>query len=312
MTHLHHWTPTHYSVPLSQHTGQQIWLKMECYQPSGSFKIRGIGKLCQHYAAQGSTRFVASSGGNAGAAAAYASRMLSIPIDVFVPTNTHGIFLQAIRNEGATVHIVGDSWQEANAAALAEIASSGAAYIPPFDHPLIWSGHATLIDEIVQDRIPTPDAIVVAVGGGGLACGVLEGLHQHQLSSIPLYTVETTGAASFAASVAQNQRVTLASIDTIATTLGAKQVAEKLFLWRQTHPMIPLIVNDQATVRAITQFVDHHKVLVEPSCGAALSVLYDQHPALAAHRTVLVVVCGGVGASLALLRQWQTLLGITP
>src|SRR5512136_2544023 len=93
---LHIRTPLIESLPLSRRWGKQVWLKMENLQPTGSFKIRGIGLLCQTGREQGSKHFVSSSGGNAGYAAAYAGRKLHIPTTVFVPSTTPPDFRQQI------------------------------------------------------------------------------------------------------------------------------------------------------------------------------------------------------------------------
>ena len=301
---LHDRTPTLHSQALSKLSQRAIYLKMECNQPSHSFKIRGIGRLCQHYAKQGATRFISSSGGNAGISTAYAGRLLNIAVEVFVPETSHALYLQAIKNEGATVHVHGASWQEANEAAMQRTTELDATYIPPFDHPILWSGHASIIDEVVADNIKS-DAVVVAVGGGGLACGLLEGMHKHDWQHIPVYAIETEGAAAFYASVQQHQQVHLDSINTIATSLGTKYVTKALLEWTQSHRIIPIKVSDEACVRTIARFADDHRILIEPSCASALSVVYDQHPLLKQHHSLLVIVCGGHGISLSLLAQWQ-------
>ena len=85
---LHHQTPTLYSYSLSQKLGKDIWFKMDCHQPTGSFKVRGVGQLCVEAKKNGSTKFVIASGGNAGLATAYAGNRLSIPTTVIVPSTT--------------------------------------------------------------------------------------------------------------------------------------------------------------------------------------------------------------------------------
>ena len=204
---LHNWTPTLLSQPLSHMLGKPVWLKMECYQPTGSFKIRGIGLLCQHYKDEGVTHFVSSSGGNAGLAAAYAGNKLGIKTTVFLPKTSNQIFINALRLENAQVIIHGDVWDEANEAALSFAKEHNAGFVPPFDHPLIWHGHSTMIDEIAEEDIK-PGCVVVAVGGGGLASGVLEGMHRNGWQDVPMITVETEGTASFKESIEHNEVVT--------------------------------------------------------------------------------------------------------
>ena len=171
LPYLHVKTPLFYSKRLELSTGKFVHLKLEALQPSASFKLRGIGRLCQCYAADGFTQLVASSGGNAGISVAYCGMMLGMPTTVFIPSTSHQLFIDELKTYGAEVVVAGKVWDDAHAAALAYIQQHHAAYIPPFDHPMIWAGHATLIDEIVEAGLK-PDVVVAAVGGGGLACGL--------------------------------------------------------------------------------------------------------------------------------------------
>lgn len=298
---LHIQTPLLESYPMGKASGRRVLLKMECYQPVGSFKIRGIGKLCQEYVKSGKTHLVSSSGGNAGYAAAYAAHKLGVPITVFVPTTTTPTAIERITAAGATVKIHGAAWDEADQAARQFVEQINGGYISPFDHPTIWAGHSTMIDEVVT-QCNKPDAVAVAVGGGGLLCGVLEGLHRHGWGDIPALALETAGADSFAQSVAAGHLVTLPAITSIATSLGAKRVADKLWDWKQHHTIIPTVVTDQAALTACRRFANDHRALVEPACGAALSVVYDNLPQLGSTKSILVIVCGGMGVSLEQLR----------
>lgn len=304
---LHDWTPLLASTALKEHTGKDVWLKMECNQPSGSFKIRGIGRLCQYWVEHGKTHLVASSAGNAGLAVAYAGRLLGVKVTVFMPSTSKAVYVNAIRAQSAHTKVAGDVVDETHAIALAYTEEVDGAFIHPFDHPLIWSGHATIIDEVAQQNLK-PDAIVVAVGGGGLACGILEGLHNYGWTDIPVLTAETQGAASFAASVAAGKLVTLDKIDTLATALGAKRVTERLLTWTKEHPIQPIVVNDKSAVLACQAFANDQRVLVEPSCGAALSVVYDNRSELQAFQSILVIVCGGVGLTTELLAEYMAMV----
>lgn len=301
---LHIVTPTLHSLPLSQHTGKTIYLKMECHQPPQSFKIRGIGRLCQYYKDQGKKKFVASSGGNAGISVAYAGRLLNIPVTVFIPKTSKQVYVDAIKRQGAEVIVKGNVWDEAHQAALDYCQQDHAAYIPPFEHPLIWSGHSTIVDEIAENDIK-PEAIVVAVGGGGLSSGIIEGLKRHGWNDVEVITAETEGAASFAKSVEAGKLITLDKVDTIATSLAAKRVCQQLFDYSQSHPVIPTQVTDKQALQACRHFAMDHYVLVEASCGAALATVYDKHPSLEKYQSVLVVICGGIGFGVEALEKWR-------
>src|SRR5712691_6543661 len=160
---IHVQTPLIESLALSRHVSRRVWLKMEALQPCGSFKARGIGFACQRYLEQGRKRFVSSSGGNAGLAVAYSGRKLGVPVTVVVPENTSERAKQLIRDESAEVVVWGQSWQEAYQHALT-LVDGEAAYLHPFDDPLIWQGHASLIDEVLAAGLE-PDAVVLSVGG---------------------------------------------------------------------------------------------------------------------------------------------------
>lgn len=277
---------------------------MDALQPPGSFKIRGIGFACREYARRGATRFISSSGGNAGIAVAYAGRHLGIPVTVVVPETASEHAKALIRLENGEVIVHGASWQEANTLAQSMIAEH-AAFIHPFDDPLVWRGHASMIDEVTRARLK-PDAVVLSVGGGGLLCGVVEGLRGNGMENVPVIAVETAGADSFAQSLAAGHRVTLAGITSIATSLGARQVCEQAFRWSTAHPVKSAVVSDQAAVSACKRFLDEHRVLVEPACGASLALLYEHSAALDSFGTLLVIVCGGATATMEQLQAWST------
>jgi L-serine/L-threonine ammonia-lyase len=304
MKPLHIDTPLLESSIISKKTGRQIFLKMDALQPTGSFKIRGIGYLCSQLAKDGATRFVTTSAGNAGLAVAYAGHKLNIPVTVVVWNSVSEMTREKLRREGAEIVVHGNDWIEANVFAQSMCEEKGVCFVHPFDHPLLWKGHASLIHEIKKAGIK-PDAIVVAVGGGGLLCGVIQGLHEVGWSDVTVFTVETSGAASLAESVKAGKLITLDKIDTIALSLGARRVAEQAFEWTHKHPVIPLVVSDAQAVNAVFQFADDQRVLVEPACGAALAVIYDKNPKLMEYEKILIVICGGCSINLDLIEKWK-------
>jgi len=302
MKYLHIETPLIESRPLSTCCGRTVLLKFEALQPTGSFKIRGIGLACQEYLRRGARRFISSSGGNAGIAVAYAGRCLSVPVVVVVPETTSEKAKALIRQEDAEVIVQGASWQEANSFALSLVGESDA-FLHPFDDPHIWRGHASLVDEVAMSGAK-PDAVVLSVGGGGLLCGVVAGLHRNGWTDVPVLAVETEGAASFAHSIQAGYRIELPAISSIATSLGARRVCRQAFDWSKTHPIRSLVVSDRAAVAACLKFLADQRVVVEPACGASLAAVYDRSPALDRFKSVLVIVCGGSAATVEQLQQW--------
>lgn len=309
MKPLHLKTPFLESLELGEIAKSRIFLKMEAMQPSGSFKNRGIGHLCHHFASvEKAKSFVSSSGGNAGLAVAYSGRCLNVPVTVVIPKSSPHFMVERIEREGAKVIVEGENFNAADDLARKLAKQSGCFYISPFDHPLIWQGHASMIHEI-KDSGLKPDAIMLSVGGGGLLCGVIQGLHEVGWSDVPVLTAETEGAASFAKSVQANKLITLDSIDTLAKSLGAKTVTKQALEWNKIHPIIPYIVSDKEAVQACLQFADHHRLLVEPACGAALSLVYGTYGAKIdtnKFRKIAVIICGGCAVTRELLQDWAT------
>lgn len=303
---LHIETPLLNSRALSLHSERAIWLKLEALQPPGSFKIRGIGLACEEYARRGASRFISSSGGNAGIAVAYAGRQLGIPVIVVVPETTSERAKALIAQEGAEVIVHGAAWQEANALAQSMLTPQDA-FLHPFDDPLLWQGHAGMIDEVASAGLK-PDAVVLSVGGGGLLAGVAEGLQRNGWDDVAIVAVETQGAASLAAAVAAREHVALPAVTSIATSLAARQVCAQAFAISQTRLLHSVVVSDRAAVDACQRFITDQRLVVEPACGAALAAVYGKAPELASYRNVLVIVCGGVTATTQQLDHWSATL----
>lgn len=299
---LHIETPYVESRALSDRSRRAIWLKFESAQPSGSFKLRGIGHACETYFARGAQRFISSSGGNAGLAVAYAGRQLAVPVIVVVPETTPARARELLRLEQAEVIVHGASWQEANAYAQS-LLGVGDSFLHPFDDPLLWQGHATMIDEMARHG-HKPDAIVLSVGGGGLLCGVVEGLHRNRWHDVPVLAVETEGTASLHAALQAGHPVELDAVRGVATSLGARRVCDQALAWTHSHTIHSLLVSDPAALGACEQFLSDHRVLVEPACGAALSMVYDEHPVLNDYSSLAVIVCGGATTTIDQIRQW--------
>jgi L-serine/L-threonine ammonia-lyase len=296
-------TPLLESRALSERLGKSIWLKMEAMQPTGSFKARGISHACAVYKERGAERFVSSSGGNAGLAVAYAGRKLGVPVLVVVPETTSERAKHLIGMESAEVVVHGKSWDEANRFALASCTSADA-FLHPFDDPLLWEGHATMIDEVARAGL-TPDAVVLSVGGGGLLCGAVEGLRRNGWEDVPLIAVETEGADSYARSLAAGECVELEAITSIATSLGARRVCAESLLLAQKRPITSVVVSDRQAVAGCIELLNVHRVVVEPACGASVAALGSGVEPLRAARNILLIVCGGIGTNVDQLKRWS-------
>ncbi|XP_006001118.1 serine dehydratase-like isoform X1 [Latimeria chalumnae] len=311
-------TPLLESLELSKIAGTRVFLKLDNVQPAGSFKIRGIGHFCQKAAKEGCRHFVCSSGGNAGLAAAYAAKRLNIPATILVPSSTPEFTVQKLREHGAFVEVVGKVWDDANKKALELAEKEGWTYIHPFDHPVVWEGHASIARELRVSLPFKPDAVILSVGGGGLLCGVVEGLKEVGWSDVPIIAMETEGAHSLHAALEAGRLVTLPDITSVAMTLGAKTVSERALHYAQSCKVISEVLSDQEAVMAVERFLDDERMLVEPACGVSLAAVYSSLiPRLQREarlksdlQSVVVIVCGGNSITAAQLRQYKAQLGI--
>nr|XP_008532738.1 PREDICTED: L-serine dehydratase/L-threonine deaminase isoform X1 [Equus przewalskii]XP_044631758.1 L-serine dehydratase/L-threonine deaminase isoform X1 [Equus asinus] len=331
---LHVQTPVRDSPSLSKVAGTRVYLKMDSAQPSGSFKIRGIGHLCRTWAERGCKHFICCSAGNAGMAAAYAARKLGVPATIIVPSTTPAVTIERLKNEGAMVKVAGEMLDDTFELAKALARNNPSwVYISPFDDPLIWEGHRSIVRELKETLSTKPGAIALSVGGGGLLCGVVQGLQEVGWGDVPVIAMETLGAHSFHAATTAGKLVSLPQITSVAKALGVKTVAaEALKLFRE-HPVFSEVVSDQEAVAAVEKFLgpdsplapcgtrappsppppraDDEKILVEAACGAALAAVYShvvqklqgEGKLRAPLSSLVVIVCGGSNISLAQLRE---------
>lgn len=292
---LHVITPTIYSTQLSKKADLAVWLKIESVQPAGSFKLRGVGHACETLVQQGATRLISSSGGNAGYAVAYAGRQLNVPVTVVVPETTTLKAQQLIQSEGAEVIVKGGAWQEANNYAQS-LLGQGAVFIHPFDDPLLWAGHASMIDELVM-QCDKPDVIICSVGGGGLLAGVAEGLLRNNWSDVSILAVETEGAASYGAALTHGAPCEIATVSSQATSLGAKIVCQRSYDVTNELNIKSLVLSDAQAFQGSADLLEMHRLLTEPACGVSIASLTQVKELFPEARRVVVIVCGGVGIS---------------
>ncbi|VVO61038.1 L-threonine dehydratase biosynthetic IlvA [Pseudomonas fluorescens] len=301
----------HIRTPLILHPGlstptRRIWLKLENLQPSGSFKLRGMGLLCAQAKAQGKRKVVCPSAGNAGFATAVAAATLGLKACIVVPHTTPEATRARIRKTGAEVIVHGKVWDDANQKAMELAQGARTEYVPAFDHPVLWEGHSSIIDEILED-CPQVDTLVTSVGGGGLLAGILTGLIRHGRMDCRIVACETQGAASFSAALAAGHPVRLPRIDTVATSLGAAQVAA----WPVQHihdfAHQCVVLSDDEAIMGVVRYANDLRQLVEPACGVSLAIGYLDHPAIADARDVVIVVCGGVNISAQKVAGWARL-----
>lgn len=303
---------------LSKRAEKDVFLKLDNLQPGGSFKIRGHGHLVTTHVNQGCKHFVSSSGGNAGMAVALACQDEGVHATIVVPETTPKFMVERLRRIGAEVVVHGAVWDIADDFARNMVQQEGpdAVYVSPFDDRLLWQGHASLVAELKDDLAGTkPSGIIVSVGGGGLLLGVAEGCEKMGWNDVNLVAAETIGADSFSQMLQAGKVVTLeGGITSIAKSLGALSVSQHCadLVFQHGRSVSSVVVSDKEAVEGCLLFASHHRMLVEPACGAAIAAVSKLSSAISvndSHKTkgdgpIVVVVCGGSMASPSLLSQW--------
>ncbi|KAL7639457.1 UNVERIFIED_CONTAM: hypothetical protein RMT77_009958 [Armadillidium vulgare] len=308
-------TPLLESITLSKLCGIPAYMKMDNVQPSGSYKIRGISNFVLNMKKYGVKRIVSASGGNAGMATAYTGKLLQIPTTVVIPESTPKLMVAKLEDQKAFVQISGRNWNEAQEKALKIAEDSETEYVHPFHHPLIWKGIEPIVDEILE-QCPLPvSAIVLSVGGGGLLCGVLQGLIKLGLK-IPVIAMETQGAHCFNAALKAGKPVSIGEITSIAKTLGALSVTPRVFDLLPESNVISKVASDKEAIYACERFIDDERCLVEPSCAVSLSAAYSNiisdlvaEGKIKKDGAVVFIVCGGNGITIKQLEEWKKIVG---
>ncbi|HEY0638929.1 MAG TPA: serine/threonine dehydratase [Pseudonocardiaceae bacterium] len=257
-------------------------LKLEHLQRSGSFKARGAFHVLLRTRPE---RVVTASGGNHGLAVATAARALGIPAEVYVPTTTPATKLDGLHALGAEVRPVGTVYAEAAAEAHAHATAAGLPYLHAYDDPMVVAGQGTLALEL-----PDVDTVLVAVGGGGLAGGLVAGL----AGRARVVCVEPRNCPTLHAALAAGEPVDVDVSGVAVDALGARRVgAVPVALLRDVSS---LLVTDEAIAEARAALWRELRLAVEPAAGAALAALrtggYRPDPG----ERVAVVICGGNAA----------------
>ena len=263
-----------------------IVLKLELFQHSGSFKARGAfaNLLSRKIPAEG---VVAASGGNHGAAVAYAAMRLGVPAKIFVPTVSSPAKVARIRAYGAELAIVGDRYADALAASEAWVAQTAALPVHAFDQAETLLGQGTLGMELgEQARV---DTVLVSVGGGGLIGGVAAWF----AGSVKVVGVEPESAPTLTEALKAGRPVDAPAGGIAADSLAPRRVGELMFPIARAHIARVVLVSDEAIRRAQEVLWSAVRIVAEPGGAAAFAALLSGAYTPAAGERVGVVVCGG-------------------
>ncbi len=264
-----------------------VVLKLELLQHTGSFKPRGAFNrlLSDRLPAAG---VIAASGGNHGAAVAYAARALSVPAEIFVPVLTPAAKLARIANYGARVTQTGETYAEALTASRARLAETGALEVHAYDHEDVLAGQGTVAREFEQDAQELTH-VLVATGGGGL----IGGMAAWYAGSAQLISVEPEACPALHDALRAGRPVDAPVGGVAADSLGARQVGGLMFPLAQRFVAKAVLVADTAIVAAQRLLWDRFRLIAEPGGATALAALLSGAFVPPAGARVGVLVCGG-------------------
>ncbi len=266
--------------------GIELVFKLEFLQHSGSFKARGaFTHLLSSQA--GAAGVVAASGGNHGAAVAYAAQRLGVSATIFVPGVASAAKLARIRDYGADLRIVGERYDDALVASQAYVRDSGALAIHAYDQPETMLGQSSVGIELEED-VPDLDALLVAVGGGGLIGGIAAWYR----GRIPLIGVEPELAPTLHHALAAGMPVDAPAGGVAADSLAPRQVGQLMFPLMQRYGAGAVLVSDAAIIEAQRTLWRVLRVVVEPGGAAAFAALQSGAWRAQAGQKVGVLLCG--------------------
>ena len=278
-----------HSSVYSQETGNDVYIKPENLQRTGSFKLRGaynkISKLTEEEKACG---VIAASAGNHAQGVALAAQRLGIKAVIVMPRDTPLIKVEATRQYGAEVVLAGEVYDEAYETACELQEKHGYVFVHPFDDEDVIEGQGTIALEILEE-LPNADIILVPIGGGGLISGVAAAAKLKN-PQVKIIGVEPEGAASAKAAVAEGKPVNLPSVSTIADGAAVKLIGTRDLEYIQTYVDEIVTVSDYELMEAFLLLAEKHKIIGE---NAGLLSVAGLKKLRVRGKTVVSILSGG-------------------
>jgi len=283
-------TPLTPSAFLSERLKTNVYVKLEIFQKTGSFKVRGaFNKALSLRPEERGRGIVAVSGGNHAQATAYVARALGLKALILMPQSTPRNYVDATRGYGAEIKFAANA-----SAAFSEVEQferDGWAYIHPFDDPLVMAGQGTVGLEILED-VPQVTDVIASIGGGGLIGGVATAVKALK-PGVRVWGVETEGADCMSKSLAAGKIVTLESITSVARTLGAPAPSERTLAMAKELLESVTVVPDRDAISSLRLILERLKVMTEPAASCTLAAADRLRDHFSSQRHVVLVFCGG-------------------
>ena len=285
-------TPLEYSHTFSAMTGADVHLKLELFQRTGSFKLRGAtNRIATLSDAQREHGVVTASAGNHAQGVALAATRIGVDSTIVMPEHAPISKVKATRSYGGTVVLHGEDYDEAAERAHEIERQQGRIYVHAFDDDYVMAGQGTIGLEIYDD-LPEVETVVVPIGGGGLISGVATAL-KGQDESIRVVGVQAEGASSVAESLAKGERVERDGVETIADGIATRTVGERTFEVIQKRVDEVVTVSDSEIAVALTTLLERSKTLAEGAGAVALAAVTEGKFDYADDETIVPALCGG-------------------
>nr|WP_306265544.1 pyridoxal-phosphate dependent enzyme [Pararhizobium sp. IMCC3301] len=269
----------------------EVTLKLELLQVTGSFKARGAtNKLLNTDAGSLARGIVAASGGNHGLATARAGFISGVPTVIYLPDNASPAKIAKLQEWGARTEIVGSVWHEANAAALAHVEKTGAAYFHPFADPHVVAGQGTVALEILE-QIEAIDTVLIAMGGGGLISGMATALKALK-PEIRVIGIEATGCPVLLKALEAGENRGLDKVTTSVATMACAKTEDSIFEIVRDRVDDIVLVDDDEMLQAAKWLWFEMGLAADLSGAAALAALRQNRIALSPGERVCAIVCG--------------------
>jgi len=288
---------------ISGHSGNRIRIKREDQQPVFSYKLRGAHNLIASLStAERKQGVIAASAGNHAQGVALSASRLGISAVIVMPKTTPEIKISAVRRFQPRVILSGNTYDEAGRHALEIAEKEGLIYIPPYDHPLVIAGQATVGAEILQQHPGHPDMVFVPVGGGGLVAGIALQLKSVD-PAVRIIGVESVEAPCMYEALKKGQRVILEHIGIFVDGAAVKQAGEEPFrICRELVDDMVLVSNDEICA-AVKDIFEDTRTIPEPAGALALAGLKQYVAANSVTGRDLVAVCSGANINFDRLRH---------
>ncbi|KPV50553.1 hypothetical protein SE17_26280 [Kouleothrix aurantiaca] len=288
-------TPLDFAPALSALGGAQVFLKLENVQHTHSFKLRGVmNKLLRMHAERRAQGVVAASSGNHGAALAYACAQLGTHALIFVPERAAPAKIAAIRQRGAEVRRHGNDSVVTERFARQYAEEHGLAYVSPYNDWDVVCGQGTVAAELAR-QLPQLDALLVAVGGGGLIGGLAMGIKETR-PSVRVIGVEPEGSAAMRFALEQGRVAPLAEVRTVADTLAPRAVSDLTLRLAQRYVDDVVTISDAQMLAGMRWLWAECNQLVEPAGAAVIAALQSGAVDAGAYRHPVALICGGNAA----------------